>query len=135
MAHNLLNFPKQKLPLSKKNTTWKENCVDSAIAYTNIYDTSRRSPRFRKLRNYNLYNGKFDKEDLAYVCNPLGSKISLNVSPSSLYQLREAPIFQFLRVRLLLQYRARVPKVPSSTFNSSLVSVMMLITPLYALDP
>lgn len=47
-------------------------CIDSALAYTNIYDTSRRSPKYRKLRNYNLYNGKFDKEDLSYVCNPLG---------------------------------------------------------------
>lgn len=72
MSRNLLNFPKQKLPRREKNTQWGKDCVDAAITFTNMYDTSRRSPRYRKLRNYNLYNGKFDKEDLAYVCNPLG---------------------------------------------------------------
>ena len=72
MPHNLLSFPKQKLTRGKKNKEWGEKCIDSALAYTNVYDTSRRSPKYRKLRNYNLYNGKFDKEDLAYVCNPLG---------------------------------------------------------------
>lgn len=95
MSRKFLNFPKQKLPKSQKTDKWGEECIDAALAYTNIYDTSRRSPRFRKLRNYNLYNGKFDKEDLAYVCNPLGME-DYEFPANMQYYPVATPIFDLL---------------------------------------
>jgi hypothetical protein len=95
MARNLLNFPKQKLPIGKKDTKWGETCIDSALTYTQLYDSSRRSPKYRKLRNYNLYNGKFDKEDLAYVCNPLGME-GYEFPANMQYYPIATPIFDLL---------------------------------------
>lgn len=95
MSNNYLNFPKQKLPKSKKNKEWGEKCVDGALRYTGLYDNSRRSPRFRKLRNYNLYNGKFDKEDLAYVCNPMGME-GYEFPANMQYYPVATPIFDLL---------------------------------------
>lgn len=66
------NFPKQKLPRSKKNEKWGQQCVDAALHSSALYDNTRRSPKYKKIRNYGLYNGEFDKEDLEYVCNPFG---------------------------------------------------------------
>jgi len=71
-SSTFLNFPKQKVSLRKKTQNWGENCIDAALHYTTLYDYTRRSPRYKKIRNYNLYNGKFDKQDLEYVCNPFG---------------------------------------------------------------
>lgn len=95
MSRNLLNFPKQKLPKGQKDTKWGETCIDSALAYTQMYDSSRRSPKYRKLRNYNLYNGKFDKEDLAYVCNPLGME-GYEFPANMQYYPIATPIFDLL---------------------------------------
>lgn len=95
MSRKFLNFPKQKLSKGQKTKKWGEECVDAALAYTNIYDTSRRSPRYRKLRNYNLYNGKFDKEDLAYVCNPLGME-GYEFPANMQYYPVATPIFDLL---------------------------------------
>ena len=67
-------MPRQKLPYAEKDEIWGKMCIDSAIAMIDVYDNSRRSPIYKKLRNYDLYNGKFDTRDLEYVTNPLGLK-------------------------------------------------------------
>jgi len=66
------NFPKQKLSRRKKTEKWGKECIDAALHSTSLYDNTRRSPKYRKIRNYGLYNGDFDKDDLEYVCNPFG---------------------------------------------------------------
>lgn len=67
-------LPKQKVSISKKNDTWRENCVNhyERLTYTEQY--SYRASNYRKAINYDLYNGRFDAKDFEYVCNPLGLK-------------------------------------------------------------
>lgn len=97
MDKNFVRFPKQKLPLSKKNKQWVEECIDAGLYMTTIYDNTRRSPRSKKIRNYNLYNGKFDKADLAYVCNPLGLSDDGYDFPANMqYYPVATPIFDLL---------------------------------------
>lgn len=65
-------LPQQKLTLKEKNEAWKKATLDYFIKYTLNTDSNNRSSNTRKLINYNLFNGIFDKKDLEYVCNPLG---------------------------------------------------------------
>lgn len=60
------SFPAQKLPLSQKNETWKEMCVDGIIGR----ETGFNAERERMKTAYDLYNGIFREEDLKYVTNP-----------------------------------------------------------------
>ena len=90
------NFPKQKLSKSQKTEQWGKDCIDAALHFTNN-DFSRRSPNFRKQRNYNLYNGIFDKADLEYVCNPYGiSSEGLEFPANMQYYPIATPIFDLL---------------------------------------
>lgn len=68
----MTGLPPQRIPLSKKTQEWKENTVDyyEKLSYTQT--NGYRRTNFNKLVNYDLYNGKFNKADLEYVCNPLG---------------------------------------------------------------
>lgn len=77
-----MSFPKQKLPISQKNEAWKKETIDylERLSYTSA--TGNRTSNFTKLINYDLYNGKFNKADLEYVCNPLG--LSENEFPATL---------------------------------------------------
>ena len=65
-------FPQQRLPISKKDETWKQQTIDylERLSYTSA--TGSRTSNFNKLINYDLFNGRFNKADLEYVCNPLG---------------------------------------------------------------
>ena len=65
-------LPQQRLPLSKKGTEWKQACVDYFESISKTSATGRRTTNYRKLVNYDLFNGRFSKQDLSYVCNPLG---------------------------------------------------------------
>lgn len=65
-------MPLQKLPESKKNDEWYKRCIDGAISLIYSYDTNRRSTRYNKKINYDLYAGVFHKDDLSYVMNPMG---------------------------------------------------------------
>ena len=67
-----LDFPRQKLSRRKKTQKWGEDCIEAGLGLIGLYDHTRRSSRFKKKRNYDLYNGKFDKKDLEYVTDPLG---------------------------------------------------------------
>ena len=88
-------MPLQKLPESKKDEDWYKLCVNGAISLIYSYDTNRRSTRYNKKINYDLYAGIFHKDDLTYVINPLG--LDKNDVPASLkhYDI-VTPIFNLL---------------------------------------
>ena len=96
MLHGQISdFPRQKLARRLKTESWGKKCVDSAVRLRDMYGNSRRSPRYKKIRNYNLFNGIFNKEDLGYELQPiLGSSATF---PAELqYRDIVTPIFQTL---------------------------------------
>jgi len=103
-------MPLQKLSESKKDEDWYKLCVNGAISLIYSYDTNRRSTRYNKKINYDLYAGIFHKDDLAYVINPLG--LDKNDVPASLkhYDI-VTPIFNLLigeESKRLSSYMVRV---------------------------
>ena len=91
-----VDFPRQKLSRRKKTQKWGEECVESALGLIGIYDHTRRSSRFKKKRNYDLYNGKFDKKDLEYVTDPLGLGGTAELPATLQYYDIVSPIFNLL---------------------------------------
>lgn len=75
-------LPKQKIPFTQKNKDWKKDTIIyyEKLSYTSV--TGIRNSNFNKLTNYDLFNGRFNKADLEYVCNPLG--LSDNEFPATL---------------------------------------------------
>jgi hypothetical protein len=65
-------LPKQKLPLSQKNEDWKKDTINFYERLSYGSTASNRNTNYNKKINYDLFNGKFNKADLEYVCNPLG---------------------------------------------------------------
>lgn len=65
-------LPRQKIPLSQKNEDWKRECINWYERMTYSSTASNRTTNYNKKINYDLFNGKFNKADLEYVCNPLG---------------------------------------------------------------
>ena len=94
MAH--VDFPRQKLSRRKKTQKWGEECIEAALGLIGIYDHTRRSSRFKKKRNYDLYNGKFDKKDLEYVTDPLGLGGVAEMPATLQYYDIVSPIFNLL---------------------------------------
>ena len=91
-----IDFPRQKLSRRNKTQKWGEECVESALGLVGIYDHTRRSSRFKKKRNYDLYNGKFDKKDLEYVTDPLGLGGTAELPATLQYYDVVSPIFNLL---------------------------------------
>ena len=94
MAH--VDFPRQKLSRRNKTQKWGEECIESALGLIGLYDHTRRSSRFKKKRNYDLYNGKFDKKDLEYVTDPLGLDGVAEMPATLQYYDIVSPIFNLL---------------------------------------
>jgi hypothetical protein len=67
-------LPKQRIALSQKTEEWKKATIDYYITMSYTTTTGNRTSNYNKLINYDLFNGKFNKADLEYVCNPLGLK-------------------------------------------------------------
>ncbi len=65
-------LPQQRVPLSAKTKEWKKDTMSyfERLSYTT--PSGNRTTNTNKLVNYDLYNGRFNKADLEYVCNPLG---------------------------------------------------------------
>jgi len=78
-------YPIQKLPISKKDKTWKKDNLDYFEKLSYGSGSSNRNTNYSKKINYDLYNGKFNKADLEYVCNPLG--IADNEMPATLQHM------------------------------------------------
>ena len=91
-----LDFPRQKLSRRKKTQKWGEECIEAGLGLVGIYDHTRRSSRFKKKRNYDLYNGKFDKKDLEYVTDPLGLGGTAELPATLQYYDVVSPIFNLL---------------------------------------
>ncbi len=87
-----MGLPKQRVPLSQKNEQWKKDTMDYYIAMSYTTATGIRTSNYNKLINYDLFNGKFNKADLEYVCNPLG--LANNEFPATLqnYDVISKPI-------------------------------------------
>tara|TARA_R110000787_G_scaffold15970_1_gene48967 strand:- start:1159 stop:3573 length:2415 start_codon:yes stop_codon:yes gene_type:complete len=91
-----VDFPRQKLSRRKKTQKWGEECIEAALGLIGIYDHTRRSSRSKKKRNYDLYNGKFDKKDLEYVTDPLGLGGVAEMPATLQYYDIVSPIFNLL---------------------------------------
>ncbi len=96
-------LPAQKLPLTKKGEIWKKDTIDYYIRMSYTTTIGNRTSNYNKLINYDLFNGKFNKADLEYVCNPLG--MSDNEFPAQLqhYDIISEPL------RLLISEEAKRP--------------------------
>tara|TARA_R100000152_G_C6737887_1_gene161878 strand:- start:133 stop:657 length:525 start_codon:yes stop_codon:yes gene_type:complete len=74
-------FPQQRL--SKKNKTknnysWAKNVIDEIERQSNdnrLESTNLAKKEDNKRINYDLFNGKLDKEDFEYVCKPYGMDV------------------------------------------------------------
>ena len=62
-------IPQQRLPLSKKNKKWREECVDAFINLSK-FGLSERRNYLKTL--YDYYNGEIDEQDYKYVLKPYG---------------------------------------------------------------
>ena len=72
-------WPRQKLPRTKKTLDWGKHCVDGVIRHCRNVQDKRRSPLQQKRRNYNLLNNKINRADFEYTLNPFNlSKERLN---------------------------------------------------------
>lgn len=70
MGYNIVNFPPQMLPLSKKNKAWRKQIMDWADNKTFFnYSLVRKSVMHKKI-NYDLMNGKLKMSDLSLILNP-----------------------------------------------------------------
>lgn len=67
-----MGLPKQKLSISQKGESWKKDTIDYYERMSYSSTTSNRNTNYNKKTNYDLFNGRFNKADLEYVCNPLG---------------------------------------------------------------
>ena len=76
-------IPVQKLPLSKKTKKWREATVDAFIGRTSttIYNGVTEDENLRI--KYDLYNSKFNIEDLEYVVDPFKVGDSFPASPQN----------------------------------------------------
>jgi len=91
-----IDFPRQKLSRRKKTQKWGEECIEAGLGLVGIYDNTRRSSRSKKKRNYDLYNGKFDKKDLEYVTDPLGLGGVAELPATLQYYDVVSPLFNLL---------------------------------------
>lgn len=74
------NLPQQKLPMSSKDKEWGKSCINYYSNYRYTNGSNLRSDRFRKLINYDLYNGKVNHKDIETICDPLGVNTSSTFS-------------------------------------------------------
>ena len=70
------NLPQQKLPMSQKDKEWGKSCINYYSNYRYTNGSNLRSDRFKKLINYDLYNGKVNHKDIETICDPLGVNTS-----------------------------------------------------------
>ena len=61
------NLPQQKLPMSQKDKEWGKSCINYYSNYRYTNGSNLRSDRFRKLINYDLYNGKVNHKDIEII--------------------------------------------------------------------
>ena len=88
---NLYNasFPQQKLPLSKKNEKWQQDCVNYIIGEGNVVSGGMSKTRFGEIQTYyNLYNSIFDEKDFKRVTNPFKVEDGFPATPQDFNIIR-----------------------------------------------
>ena len=82
---------------SKNDFEWAKRFADNAIKEYGLYSSGgeKRSSFERKQRNYNLYNGVFDKEDMNITIEPFGLK-GMSFPAEIQYRDIVSPIFNLL---------------------------------------
>ena len=95
-------IPRQKLPLSKKNKKWREECVDAFINLSNSgIGYNNKKDDIKAL--YDYYNGIIEDADYSYVLKPYGK--SRKNFPS---KMRNYPIIKPI-IDLLLGEKSKRP--------------------------
>ncbi len=64
------SFPSQKKTRLQKTKKWAKQCIDAADSEGLYRHEGVRQFRKNKLINYNLYNGKIDRQDMELTINP-----------------------------------------------------------------
>ena len=83
------NFPRQKLPLLKKNEKWQHDCVNYIIGEGNITSGGQNKTRYGELQTYyDLYNSIFDEGDFKRITNPFKVKDGFPASPQDFNIIR-----------------------------------------------
>ncbi len=81
--YNRDTVPVQRLPLSKKTQEWKETTIDAYISKaSNTYINGLSEAEDLRIK-YDLYNSKFNIEDLEYVVDPFKVGDSFPASPQN----------------------------------------------------
>ena len=70
--NDIVQFPRQALPLSKKNGAWGEKCLLWGNSRTPEHFSPVRNSIRHKRINYDLMAGKLHMDDLATIINPAG---------------------------------------------------------------
>lgn len=66
-------LPQQKISrAAKRSKEWQTQTIDYFERMARVTTTGNRSGNWKKLVNYELFNGRFNREDLEYVVNPMG---------------------------------------------------------------
>ena len=69
-----INFPPQKMPISKKTREWRKMCVDASESLILRRHTGLRQTIYNKTVNYNLYSDILDQADVEKLTNPFKLK-------------------------------------------------------------
>ena len=65
-------LPKQRIPMSKKTKEWGKSNIEENEGIINPDSYNGRYSKYRKQINYDLYNGRLNRDDFEYVTNPHG---------------------------------------------------------------
>ena len=87
-------MPRQKLSRREKTEEWGKKNIKAALALLDK-DNKRRSSKKDKQRNYDLYNGKFDENDMTFKLQPLDIK-DKSFPAKMQYRDITSPIFNLL---------------------------------------
>jgi len=66
------NFPSQLLPDSKKDKKWCEHMLDAIVNHTGHVDSPENRYQLKDVRNYDIYNGDFNRDDYKYLTEQYG---------------------------------------------------------------
>jgi len=90
-----MSLPRQKLSIKLKTKDWGKDTINFYDRLSFSSTAANRTSNYNKKINYDLVNGKFNKADLEYVCNPLG--LDDNEFPATLQHMDViSPAFNLL---------------------------------------
>tara|TARA_R110000744_G_scaffold97872_1_gene189090 strand:- start:352 stop:2529 length:2178 start_codon:yes stop_codon:yes gene_type:complete len=66
------NYPSQLISDSKKDKAWCEQMLDAIVSSTDHIESPDSKNRLKDVRNYDIYNGEFNREDYKYLTEQYG---------------------------------------------------------------